>query len=128
MMAFGSVDPPAKPPPPPPPPPPPVGGVVEVLEVAGMSDAVTSTVPLGCDVRAKGECLRHLGLHLRDLVGNEGIEGQRAEHDPDDLRISGPHAGPPSRRRPSRRTWTSPRAHPARTRTPRGTGRSARTG
>src|SRR6266576_3449372 len=38
-------DPPAKPPAPPPPPPPPVGEVVEVLEVAGMSDAVTSTVP-----------------------------------------------------------------------------------
>src|SRR5439155_9706059 len=50
MMALGSVDPPAKPPPPPPPPPPPVGEVVEVLEVAGMSEALTSTVP-PCDSR-----------------------------------------------------------------------------
>src|SRR5690349_16078192 len=50
MVAFGSVDPPAKPPPPPPPPPPPGGEVVEVLEVAGISEAVTSTVP-PCDSR-----------------------------------------------------------------------------
>src|SRR2546422_207890 len=63
---------------------------------------------LGCDVRGQGECLRHLGLHLRDLVVDEGIEGQRPDHDPDDLRVTGPQAVPPSLRRPARRTGTSP--------------------
>src|SRR6267142_2085502 len=80
------------------------------------------------DVGAQRERLRHFRLHLRDLVGDEGIERQRPEDDPDDLRVSGPHAGLPSRLRPTRRTWTSPRARPARTRTPRARGRSARTG
>src|SRR2546430_10247204 len=45
MIALGSALPPAKPPEPPPPPPPAVVEVVEVPEVAGMSEAVTSTVP-----------------------------------------------------------------------------------
>ncbi len=76
-------------------------------------------------VGAERECLRHLGLDLRDLVGDERIQRQGPEDNPDDLRVSDPHAGPLS---PSRRTSTSPRARRARTRTPRATGRSARTG
>src|SRR5689334_9434716 len=45
MMALGSVDPPAKAAPPAPPPPPLAGELEGVVEVAGMSDAVTSTAP-----------------------------------------------------------------------------------
>src|SRR5207248_11600993 len=90
------------------------------------ADAVEHLLPrghelLGRDVRPQGEGLRHLGLHLRDLVGDEGIERQGREHDPDDLEVSGPHGDPlplPRGRR-RRRRWTFPPTRRARTRTRR---------
>src|SRR5207245_2672905 len=105
------------------------GAGAEAVARGAAADAVEHLLPrghelLGRRVGPEGQLLRHVGLHLRDLVADHRIQDQRPEDDPDDLEVSGPHAGPLS---PRTRRWTSPRARPARRRTRRGRGRSART-
>src|SRR5207249_4955682 len=107
------------------------GTGAEAVAGGAASDAVEDLLPggdelLGGDVRAEGQRLGHLGLHLRDLVRDQGIEREHPEDDPDDLEVSDPHAGPCPP--PPTRRSTSRRARRARTRTPRARGRSARTG
>src|SRR2546427_522996 len=149
MIAVGSGLPPANAAPPglPPPPPPGLAAtradqpcallVGEQVGRAG-AQAVTGGAAAGAveelltrgdellrrDVGAEREGLRHLGLQLRDLVGDQGIQRQRAEDHAHDLKVSGPHGPllcPPARRS------TSPPAPRPRTRPRRATGRSART-
>ena len=105
------------------------GPGAESMARRAAADAVEHLVPGGHElfrrhVGAEGQSLRHLGLDLRDLVRDQRIDQERAEHDAQDPQVSAPHDLAPSA--PLPRTSTSPPTRRARRRIQPAGGRSVR--